>query len=337
LKVTGNLIQSGGTIDIKGGKLYIEGDYRLQTENTDANGNKTYTYSNGYLKMTDSGSYVKVGGDFITQSQNSHEGYLTEGVLEVKGDFIQKRQKSGDKLQRVSFDTSSSSSSYSSINILEIRNTSEEGVEFTAKVLVTGEIIETTTPIKGSKNLYIGGSARIGWDVWPYDLGIEENCTLSKDITIEGNFYLSGGTLNLNQKSLTVGGNLIHSGGTLNINGGKLIVKGDYRIQKESVNAQGQITYGGSDGILHMTNENDYVCVEGNFVTQSYYSHNGRLTDGVLEVKGDFIQKKHQSSYAYRDNFYATGKHKTILSGEGLQKVSFEIAESRFNILELRN
>jgi len=141
---------------------------------------------------------------------------LTEGVLEVKGDLIQKRQNaynnfkasgnhkvilSGDKLQRVSFDTSSSSSSF------EIRNTSEEGVEFTAKVLVTGEIIETTTPIKGSKNLYIGGSARIGWDVWPYDLG-----TLSKDITIEGNFYLSGGTLNLNQKSLTVGGNLIQSG-----------------------------------------------------------------------------------------------------------------------------
>jgi len=120
--------------------------------------------------MTDSGSYIKVGGDFITQSQNSHEGYLTEGVLEVKGDLIQKRQNaynnfkasgnhkvilSGDKLQRVSFDTSSSSSSYSSINILEIRNTSEEGVEFTAKVLVTGEIIETTTPIKGSKNLYM--------------------------------------------------------------------------------------------------------------------------------------------------------------------------------------
>jgi len=40
----------------------------------------------------------------------------------------------------------------------------------------------------------------------------------------------------------------------------------------------------------------------------------------VLEVKGDFIQKKHQSSYAYRDNFYATGKHKTILSGEGCRK-----------------
>jgi len=140
LKVTGNLIQSGGTIDIKGGKLYIEGDYRLQTENTDANGNKTYTYSNGYLKMTDSGSYVKLE-EIYNQSQNSHEGYLTEGVLEVKGDFIQKRQNaynnfkasgnhkvilSGDKLQRVSFDTSSSSSSYSSINILEIRNTSRK-------------------------------------------------------------------------------------------------------------------------------------------------------------------------------------------------------------------
>jgi len=40
-----------------------------------------------------------------------------------------------------------------------------------------------------------------------------------------------------------------------------------------------------------MTNENDYVCVEGNFVTQSYYSHNGRLTDGVLEVKEILYRK----------------------------------------------
>ncbi|EIC06225.1 Fibronectin type III domain protein, partial [Acetivibrio thermocellus YS] len=165
---------------------------------------------------------------------------------------------------------------------------------------------------------------------------VNSNMALFED-KIYQDLYLESGSLNLNGYNLTIEGNLIHSGGTLNINGGKLIVKGDYRIQKESVNAQGQITYGGSDGILHMTNENDYVCVEGNFVTQSYYSHSSRLTDGVLEVKGDFIQKKHQSSYAYRDNFYASGKHKTILSGEKLQKVSFETAESRFNILELRN
>ena len=51
------------------------------------------------------------------------------------------------------------------------------------------------------------------------------------------------------------------------------------------------VTYGGSLSYLIMSNEEDYVLVEGDFVTQTYYSHENLLTAGVLEIKGDFLQK----------------------------------------------
>ena len=82
-----------------------------------------------------------------------------------------------------------------------------------------------------------------------------------------------------------------------------------------------------------MTNPEDYICVNGNFLAYSYYS-NTNLTDGIIEVKGDFTQKY---SYGYSDNFAPSINHKVILSGEGLQTVSFDKAESGFNILEVRN
>ncbi len=65
------------------------------------------------------------------------------------------------------------------------------------------------------------------------------------------------------------------------------MVKGDYAKQRENAN----LTYGYSNAYLIMNSDEDYVLVEGDFVTQTYYSHEGRITAGTLEVKGDFIQK----------------------------------------------
>ncbi|TYQ15580.1 UNVERIFIED_CONTAM: fibronectin type III domain protein [Acetivibrio alkalicellulosi] len=348
LIINGNLIQSGGTVDVNGGKLHIEGDYRLQTEIEDVEGNKSYIHSNGYLKMTEEGAYVKVEGDFITHSQHSHNSYLTEGVLEVLGDFTHRIHSaqnnfrptsnhkvvlSGENMQKVNFQNSVSSNSV--INILEITNTSEGGIEFTSKVVVNGEIKETSTPITGGKNLYLGVNAEVNWEIWPYDLSIEDNRTMQNDMAIEGNFYIRNGTFNLNEKKLTIKGNLIHSRGTLNINGGELIVKGDYRIQTENVNNQGDITYGDADyAYLFMDKADGYICVEGNFITQSYFVNNNRITAGVLEVKGDFVQRTHRWN---RDEFIASGSHRTILSGESLQTVTIQTPQSRFNILEIQN
>jgi len=81
-----------------------------------------------------------------------------------------------------------------------------------------------------------------------------------------------------------------------------------------------------------MINEADYVKVGGSFSTKSYYNHEGYLTAGTLKVKGDFTQNTHSSSYP--NNFKASGTHKVILSGEGIQTVKFDVTdESKFNIL----
>ncbi|MDQ2085047.1 fibronectin type III domain-containing protein [Herbivorax sp. ANBcel31] len=355
LKVKGDLVQSGGVVDINGGQLYIDGDYRLQTEIENEEGNKSYTYSNGFLKMIKEFDYVSVEGEFVTHSQHSHEDYLINGILEVKGHFVQKSHYardnfnsaknhkvvlSGDVLQKVTFETSESLSSWdadSNINILEITNTSDEGVEFVSKLGINGEIKETSTIISGGKNLYLGGNAQINWDVWPYDLRIEENRILEKDMVIEGSLYVYRRSLNLNGHSLKIEGNLIQEGGTLTINGGELIVGGDYRIQTESIDNQENVVYGDSTGYLNMTNVNDYVSIEGTFATQTRYSHYDSLTAGVLKVGEDFIQKKSTNRFADDDNFYATDAHRTVLNGEALQMVSFETPQSRFSTLEIEN
>ncbi|MCI5193488.1 MAG: hypothetical protein D3915_10240 [Candidatus Electrothrix sp. AU1_5] len=181
---------------------------------------------------------------------------------------------------------------------------------------------------------------------WKYDFslsGIYWSNIIQKDVSltvygenvvVKGNFFIEGGTLDLNGYNLTVMGDLLQSGGTLNVNGGKLVVKGDYRIQKTK--EDGSFTY--STGYLKMVNESDHIVVEGNFVTDSGYDHDGYLTAGTLELKGNFIQKATYNAGYY--NFKAGGSHKVILSGDGPQEVSFEYSSSdysHFNILEITN
>lgn len=166
---------------------------------------------------------------------------------------------------------------------------------------------------------------------------IKNNLTLNEDTEFE-HIYIYSGVINLNGYSLIVKGNLIQSGGTVKINGGQLIVEGDYRIQKESVSDDGTATYSGGKGNLDMTNEEDYVLVNSDFVMQSYNNHSNYLKAGVLEVKGDFTQKRGSGSRGYTNNFRASGTHKTILNGNKLQIISFENAgDSRFNVLEIKN
>ena len=156
-------------------------------------------------------------------------------------------------------------------------------------------------------------------------LVVTNKWTLQQDETVSG-MYLNRGTVDLNGHVLMVEGNLIQAGGTLYVHGGTLRVTGDYRLQTESGGA-----YAASNGYLKMTDAADCVIVDGRFVTQSNCSHVNYLTAGVLEVKGDFTEL---AGGAY--NFAASGTHKVLLSGEGLQTVQFGLRESYLNLLEIR-
>jgi len=77
-----------------------------------------------------------------------------------------------------------------------------------------------------------------------YDLCIDGNRTLVRDINIKGSLFLNDGILNLNGYKLSVGGNLIQSGGTMYINKGQLLVEGSYRIQSRNYQADGTLSMG---------------------------------------------------------------------------------------------
>ena len=350
LTVNGNLYQQGGELKINGGKLIVKGDYIVRGATID-------DYSYGKLYMTNISDYILVEGNFVMDSYNDHSAYLTAGTLEIKGNFTQvstlhsqygynsynfctsgthKVILSGNTKQIVSFEDYSSTGSH--FNILEIKNTSSEGVEFASQVIVMNELKPTTTPIITPSNLRLNQDSFNTQGSWEYDLIVDEysrDWNLQEDQIIQKDLYLKSYTIDLNGSTLTINGNLYQQGGELKINGGKLIVKGDYIVSGATPDESSQ-------GKLYMTTNNDYMLVEGNFVMDSYNDHSAYLTAGTLEIKGNFTQVSTlHSQYGYNSyNFFTSGTHKVILSGNNKQIVSFEdygSTRSHFNVLEISN
>ena len=147
-----------------------------------------------------------------------------------------------------------------------------------------------------------------------------------------GSMTVSGGTANLNAGTLTVKGDLLQPGGTMYCNKGTLNVGGDYRIQSATTNDDGEVIYNLSYGVLKMSKEPDRINVGGSFVTQGNGNSSSILTAGIMTVKGDFTQLNHNG---WGDNFAASGTHKVVLDGQGVQTVSFQNSSSFFNELEI--
>lgn len=317
LHVNGNVIVSDGTFKINGGTVDISGNLRIQRRNTDSSGNVSYSGGYGYLNMTNENDYVMVGGDFITSSYYSHSGYLTEGTLEVKGNFTQVSGNDsnfyasgnhitilrGDKLQTIA-----GSSTGLHFATLELQNFSEEGVHF-------NQALNANAFVRNGCNVSFENSGVLGWK-------------LEADEEYNGDMNLIGGTLDLNGHKLTVNGNLTQSGGEIKVNGGELVVTGDYKIQTTG--------NGASSGRLNMTNEADKVTVAGTFATRSNVDHSKLLTAGTMTVGGNLYQ--YDNSWY---NFKTSGTHETILNGTKKQTVSFESRDdgnrARFNILKITN
>ena len=338
LTVNGNLTQSGGEIMVNGGELIVTGDYKIQTANDEA--------SSGKLNMTNEADKVTIGGTFATRSNVNHTTLLTAGTMKIGGDLYQYRNNdcnfktsgthkvvlNGTEKQTVSFE-SRDDGNRARFNILEITNTSEEGVTFETAVWVETELHDTESIVKNSGHIYLSGSGDLASNTWSYDLNVNQNKTLESDWKIDGTLCVRNGTFNLNGHKLEIGNDVAlgYSGAILYINNGQLYVGRDFRIQDSWLNNDGTITYGDdSYARLKMTEANDFVKVNRNFVMYSQYDHSTLLTNGILEVKGNFTQI---SGNSY--NFYATGNHKVVLSGIKQQKISFASSNSKFNILEI--
>ena len=94
LQVKGNLIQSSHTLTVAGGTVDVSGDYRMENENVDSTGNVSYSGCYAELNMTNANDCVNVGGTFEFDASN---GDLTDGIICIKRDLIIKDSSYSDR------------------------------------------------------------------------------------------------------------------------------------------------------------------------------------------------------------------------------------------------
>lgn len=360
LEVSGDFIQPSGTMTVGGGSLIVQGDYGIHAENADAQTIKSVDgVSSGILKMTNENDYVLVNGNFITNSNKGHYygvyeyngrygnttyyHYLDAGTLELKGDFYQysygsnnnfgtggthKVKLSGNEEQTVHFDTPN----YSYFNDLETKN-----VHINFDTAISGWKLQRDTCIDGDVN-FVNSTENTGSSSVTHSLNLNGySLTVNGDIIQNGTINVNGGTLNVLK-------DLIQPDGTMTIGGGSLIVEGNYGIHADTKDeATIKSTQGTSTGMLEMKNENDYVLVKGDFITNSEKSHHYSvttcgsrfcsttnyfyLTAGIMEVKGEFYQC---NAGGNSSNYGASNDHILILSGNSIQKIHFDSSSSYF-------
>ncbi|MDO5434689.1 dockerin type I repeat-containing protein [Eubacterium sp.] len=347
LTVGGNLLQKDGIIDIDGGTLNVGGYYAMAGSATQkGDGSMEYGAAGwAYLKMTTAADRVNVDGDFIAYSTSGNTD-LSNGELRIKGNFMQKVGDSynfsasgkhktifcGSQTQKISFD-SYGSSGFADLRFENPNIILEKGIRgFTLKDDVNLTI--------GTETFGIDGTL----DTNGHSIGetFEHNGNLileygklilnGKPVRIVGNLEMAHGEIDLKGSSLTVEGNLLQKDGIIDIDGGTLNVGGYYAMAGSATQkGDGSMEYGAADSAcLKMTSAADRVNVDGDFIAYST-SSNRDLSNGELRIKGNFMQKV-RDSY----NFSASGKHKTILIGDGAQSISFEsYPNSGFNILQL--
>lgn len=162
------------------------------------------------------------------------------------------------------------------------------------------------------------------------DIVLTEDYVLTESISVNS-LTIQSGNLDLNGKTLTVEKDCIHSNGELVIQGGCLIVKGDYRQQNQD--EEGTFTTG--FGTLVMNQPEDYVLIYGDMYVETQADTRGKITDGVLELKGSFIH-----TYKSYYDFVAEENHTLKLSGNESQIVHMEkcrLTGTHLNHVEIMN
>ena len=297
------VINKNYTLNLNGYILTVEGNSTIRGSLTFDRGElvcygNVNVSSDAYVTMNNANDYILVYGNLTYYGRKE----LTAGTIEVKGDFTANKSIvasgsnkfifSGDKEQKISV------SDEGKFNVVELKNYSTAGVTivntFNYSSLVKNDCVINFATLEG-----------------------ERGYTLTEDTEHEGTYYLVSDILDLNGHTLTINGDLIQAGGTIKVNGGKLIVNGNYRIQSRTTDDKNKVTYGKSTGTLNMTNEADYVYIDGDFINDTSTDHTGKLTEGVMEITGDVEIKNVYS----KTGFFASDNHTVIMTGEEKQSI----------------
>ena len=296
-------------------------------------------FDNGYLQMKDTEDKLVVKGNMTLGETygGSESDFLTNGTVEVKGDFTSNYKEtgsnwygyyetnmhktifSGEKTQKISFKEASQVNGFS--DKLELQN---NDINFATPIYNVK--INQDTQLTNTEKLMITGTLNTGG-------------------------YKFATTGNIDAERLDMGGAGVEIAGdvavrTMNVSGSDNLIKGNLMANGGGAAfKQGSLEVGGNaefnNGFLQMQDTEDKLLVKGNLTLgETYGSSKGEcLTNGTVEVKGDFTSNyKETGSNWY--GYYETNMHKTIFSGEKTQKISFK-EPSRVNRfsenLELQN
>ena len=322
-QIQGNLNMTG-TVVFKKGSLEVGGNAK---------------FDNGYLQMKSTEDKLVVKGNMTLGETygGSESDCLTNGTVEVKGDFTSNYKEtgsnwygyyetnthktifSGEKTQKISFKEASQVNGFS--DKLELQN---NDINFATPIYNVK--INQDTQLTNTEKLMITGTLNTGG-------------------------YKFATTGNIDAERLDMGGAGVEIAGdvavrTMNVSGSDNLIKGNLMANGGGAAfKQGSLEVGGNaefnNGFLQMQDTEDKLLVKGNLALgETYGSSKGEcLTNGTVEVKGDFTSNyKETGSNWY--GYYETNMHKTIFSGEKTQKISFK-EPSRVNRfsenLELQN
>ena len=322
-QIQGNLNMTG-TVVFKKGSLEVGGNAK---------------FDNGYLQMKDTEDKLVVKGNMTLGETygGSESDCLTNGTVEVKGDFTSNYKEtgsnwygyyetnthktifSGEKTQKISFKEASQVNGFS--DKLELQN---NDINFATPIYNVK--INQDTQLTNTEKLMITGTLNTGG-------------------------YKFATTGNIDAERLDMGGAGVEIAGdvavrTMNVSGSDNLIKGNLMANEGGAAfKQGSLEVGGNaefnNGFLQMQDTEDKLLVKGNLTLgETYGSSKGDcLTNGTVEVKGDFTSNyKETGSNWY--GYYETNMHKTIFSGEKTQKIIFK-EPSRVNRfsenLELQN
>jgi len=329
MTVNGTLHQTDGTLNVNLGSVNITDNYYIVgPESNFESGKENYTACYGCLKMVYEADEVRVGGSIITKAIDNHWSYLTAGTLYVGGDFTQ--------LDAGSYTTDAYNFAAQSGHKTVLNGSNEQVISFASGDSGFGTLSATNDQIVFKNN--------VNWLVQGSDLHVSSSGAMLNyrdinmkgySLTIDGRIRMNT-NINVNGGKLTVNGTLQQTRGILNVNLGSVSITDNYYIVGPESNFEsGKENYTACYGCLKMVYEADEVRVGGSVITKAIENHQSYLTAGTLYVGGDFTQLDAGSYTTDAYNFAAQSGHKTVLNGNGKQRISFVSTSSHFGTLEL--
>ena len=305
------IVNTGATLNLNGYTLAVEGsvicDGKLAVNNGTLMCSQDMTVSdNGIVQMNGASDFIYVKGNLLWNSNIGTKEYLTNGRLELGGNFTVVRENSfatadmhcvifsGSGRQEISF---AGDDIY--LANVENNNQSQEGI-YSQKFIPIGDMTDNGTPMH-----YENENAVHGY-------------RLTQNTTIDGDLLLYSGVMDLNGYELTVTGSFIQQGGTVQIGSGRLNVQKDYRIQSVH-DSEDEAVYAKSFGKLVMTDSKGTLYIYGDFVDESCVDHTDLLTAGSIYAYGDVTVLDSGCENA----FTPSGTHALRLCGDTDHTVTF--------------